>query len=76
MSKLPEKFPEYSIMYKTLSKKIIELEKIKNTQETDEIQLKIQNYQNELNKIRKMFPDGFLMINKLFLKNAMLPWFL
>ncbi len=61
MSKLPEKFPEYSIMYKTLSKKIIELEKIKNTQESemDEIQLKIQNYQNELNKIRKMFPDGF-----------------
>ncbi len=61
MSKLPEKFPEYSIMYKTLSKKIIELEKIKNTQkgEIDEIQLKIQNYQNELNKIRKMFPDGF-----------------
>ena len=61
MSKLPEKFPEYSIMYKTLSKKIMELEKIKNTQESeiDEIQLKIQNYQNELNKIRKMFPDGF-----------------
>ncbi len=62
MSKLPEKFPEYSIMYKTLSKKIIELEKIKeNTQESEmgEIQLKIQNYKNELNKIRKMFPDGF-----------------
>ncbi len=62
MSKLPEKFPEYLIMYKTLSKKIIELEKIKeNTQESEmnEIQLKIQNYQNELNKIRKMFPDGF-----------------
>ena len=60
MSELPEKFPEYSIMYKTLSKKITELEKIKeNTQEIDEIQLKIQNYQNELNKIRKMFPDGF-----------------
>ncbi len=61
MSKLPEKFPEYSIMYKTLSKKIIELEKIKNTQESerDEIQLKIQNYQNELNRIRKIFPDGF-----------------
>ena len=59
MSKLPEKFPEYSIMYKTLSKKIIELEKIKNTQETDEIQLKIQNYQKELNRIKTMFPDGF-----------------
>jgi len=60
MSKLPEKFPEYSIMHKTLSKKIIELEKVKeNTLEIDEIELKIQNYQNELNKIRKMFPDGF-----------------
>ena len=62
MSKLPEKFPEYSIMHKTLSKKIIELEKVKeNTQEGEmyEIQLKIQNYQNELNKIMKMFPDGF-----------------
>jgi len=46
MSKLPEKFPEYSIMHKTLSKKIIELEKVKeNTQEGEmhEIQLKIQN---------------------------------
>ena len=62
MNKLPEKFPEYSIMYKTLSKKIIELEKIKeNTKERemDEIQLKIQNYQKELNRIKTMFPDGF-----------------
>jgi len=62
MSKLPEKFPEYSIMYKTLSKKIIELEKSKeNTLESkmSEIQLKIQNYKNELNKIKKMFPDNF-----------------
>ena len=62
MSKLPEKFPEFSILHKTLSKKIIELEKVKeNTQEGEmhEIRLKIQNYQNELNKIRKMFPDGF-----------------
>ncbi|MEE8181390.1 MAG: hypothetical protein V3T67_06085 [Nitrosopumilaceae archaeon] len=62
MSKLPEKFPEYSIMHKTLSKKIIELEKVKeNTQEGEmhEIQLKIQNYQNELNRIKTMFPDGF-----------------
>jgi len=62
MSKLPEKFPEYLIMYKTLSKKIIELEKSKeNTLESkmSEIQLKIQNYKNELNKIKKMFPDNF-----------------
>ncbi len=62
MSKLPEKFPEYSIMYKTLSKQIKELEKRKeNTQESEieEIQLKIQRYQTELNKIKKMFPDNF-----------------
>jgi len=62
MSKLPKKFPEYSIMYKTLSKQIKELEKRKeNTQESEieEIQLKIQNYQAELNKIKKMFPDNY-----------------
>ncbi len=62
MSKLPEKFPEYSIMYKTLSKQIKELEKRKdNTQESEiqKIQLKIQRYQTELNKIKKMFPDNF-----------------
>lgn len=56
MGKLPEKFPEYSIMYKTLSKKIKELEK---RNDSKEIQLQIQNYQTELNKIRKMFPDSF-----------------
>ncbi len=59
MSKLPEKFPEYSIMYKTLSKKIIELEKSKENTLESETQLKIQNFQNELNKIKKMFPDNF-----------------
>ncbi len=62
MSKLPEKFPEYSIMYKTLSKQIKELEKRKdNTQESEiqKIQLTIQRYQTELNKIKKMFPDNF-----------------
>ncbi len=62
MSKLPEKFPEFSIMYKTLSKQIKELEKRKeNVQENeiDKIQLKIQNYQIELDKIKKMFPDNF-----------------
>ncbi len=62
MSKLPEKFPEYLIMYKTLSKQIKQLEKRKeNSQESeiDEIQLKIQSYHTELNKIKKMFPDDF-----------------
>ena len=49
-------------MHKTLSKKIIELEKRKENiqeKEIDEIQLKIQNYQNELNRIEEMFPDNF-----------------
>jgi len=62
MSKLPEKFPEYSIMYKTLSKQIKALEKRKEQaqeKEIKEIELKIQNYQTELNKIKKMFPDNF-----------------
>ena len=62
MTKLPEKFPEYSIMYKTLSKQIKEMEKKKkNAQEIklEEIESKIQNYQKELNKIKKMFPDNF-----------------
>ncbi len=60
MSKLPEKFPEYSIMYKTLSKQIKEL-KERNVQgnEIGKIQLKIQSYQTELNKIKRMFPDNF-----------------
>ena len=59
MGKLPKNFPEYSIMYKTLFKKIKELEK-KN--KTNEIKLKIKNYQTELDKITKMFPDGFFDI--------------
>ena len=62
MSKLPKKFPEYSIMYKTLSKQIKELEeRKKDTQESEieAIQLKIKSYQTELDKIRKMFPDNF-----------------
>ena len=38
MGKLPKNFPEYSIMYKTLFKKIKELEK---ENESNEIKLKI-----------------------------------
>ena len=62
MSKLPEKFPEYLIMYKTLSKQIEQLEKSKEKtigSENEEIQSKIQNYQKELKKIKKMFPNNF-----------------
>ena len=62
MSKLPEKFPEYSIMYKTILKQIIELEKRKeysNGNELEEIELKIQKYNSELSRIKKMFPENF-----------------
>lgn len=55
MTELPKNFPEYSIMYKTLSKKIKELEQTKNPQD----ELKIQRYQAELDKIKKMFPENF-----------------
>ncbi|MFQ5496897.1 MAG: hypothetical protein ACE5DU_03325 [Nitrosopumilus sp.] len=63
MSKLPKKFPEYSIMFKTISNQIRDLEKKKEKTEEnkiDDIQEKIKNYQIELNKIKKMFPDNFL----------------
>ena len=62
MVELPENFPEYSIMYKTLSNQIKTLEKSKeNThgKEREEIQLKINNYQSEITKIKKRFPDNF-----------------
>ncbi|MFQ5781516.1 MAG: hypothetical protein ACE5GR_00505 [Nitrosopumilus sp.] len=62
MNNLPEKFPEYSIMYKTIPKKIKELEERKKQSqklELNEINSKIQNYQTELNRIKEMFPENF-----------------
>ena len=61
MKDLPKNFPEYSIMYKTILKKIKELEnETKDVElEKDERQMKIQSYQKELKKIKKMFPEGF-----------------
>jgi len=60
MKELPEKFPEYSIMYKTLSKQIKLLKKTKvNSKEENEINLKIRNYQRELNKIKEKFPENY-----------------
>ncbi|MCV0411433.1 hypothetical protein [Nitrosarchaeum sp.] len=52
MTELPEKFPEYIMMYKTLTKKIEELDS-----ETDKD--KIKRYENERTKIRNMFPENF-----------------
>lgn len=63
MNKLPEKFPEYSIMYKTLVKRICQLESAKeksiNPGEIACIQKSIDNYKSEIEKIKKMFPEKF-----------------
>lgn len=62
MVELPENFPEYSIMYKTLSNQIKILEKSKENAkklEIENIELKIKKYQSEIMKIKKMFPENF-----------------
>lgn len=60
MGELPEKFPEYSIMYRTISNQIKSLQKQKeNSQDIAEIDSKITKYQEELDRIKKMFPDNF-----------------
>ena len=60
MVRLPEKFPEYSIMYKTILKQIKYLEEIKmGSEDKIEIQIKINNYKTELNKIKKKFPENY-----------------
>ena len=59
---LPENFPEFSIMYKTLTSQIIKLKKEKENlkdKEREDIELKIQTYQSEITKIKKKFPDNF-----------------
>lgn len=59
---LPENFPEFSIMYKTLTNQIKKLEKNKNNlqgKEREEIELKIKNYGLEITKIKEKFPDNF-----------------
>jgi hypothetical protein len=67
MTKLPKKFPEYSLLYKTLNKKIQDL-KNKKTHTHDEstlneIQSKIEQYQKEIDKIKSIFPEGFFEEN-------------
>ncbi len=59
---LPENFPEFSIMYKTLTNQINKLKKDKENlkdEERKEIELKIQTYELEIVKIKKKFPDNF-----------------
>ena len=56
MAELPENFPEFSIMYKTLTKQIKKLEESldgKEGKEKEEIEEKIRNYNLEILKIKK-----------------------
>ena len=67
MTNLPKKFPEYSMMYKTLNKKILDLKNKKfQTQDKviiNEIQSNIEKYQKEVNRIKSMFPENFFQKN-------------
>jgi hypothetical protein len=59
---LPENFPEFSIMYKTLTSQINKMKKDKENlkdKEREEIELKIQTYELEIEKIKKKFPVNF-----------------
>ena len=63
MGNLPKNFPEYLIMYKTLNNKIQELKEKQNDMLDkniiEENQLKIKTYQNEINRIKALFPENF-----------------
>ena len=63
MTKLPKNFPEYSILYKTLNKKIQDLKNQKDQTHDestlDEIQSKIELYQKEIDGIKSIFPEDF-----------------
>ena len=63
MTELPKNFPEYSIMYKTLDKKIKELKnkKLQTKEEhtLEKIQSDIDQYQKEIEKIKSIFPENF-----------------
>ena len=60
MKELPKRFPEYSIMHKTILKQIkkLEGEKVLKKNQT-QIQNQIKMYKSELEKIEKMFPENF-----------------
>jgi hypothetical protein len=56
MKDIPKRFPEYSIMYKTILNQIKKLEK---EDKSLEVQNKIKIYALELKKIEDMFPKNF-----------------
>ena len=63
MSKLPKNFPEYSLLYKTLRKRILELKN--ELSKSDDVIFQnsviknIEKYQKELNSIESYFPEKF-----------------
>ncbi len=63
MKELPEKFPEYSIMYNTLSKQIeklkLQLKSAHQEEEGNEIKSKIKKYESEIIRIKEMFPKDY-----------------
>ncbi len=67
MTELPKNFPEYSIMYKTLNKKIQDLknekDQIQDKVTINEIQSNIEKYQKEVNRIKDIFPENFFEEN-------------
>ena len=67
MTKLPKNFPEYSILYKTLNKKIQDLKNQKDQTHDestlDEIQSKMERYQKEIDRIKSIFPEDFFEEN-------------
>ena len=56
MRDIPKRFPEYSIMHKTILNQIKKLEKEDGTLE---VKNKIKIYTLELKKIEDMFPEKF-----------------
>jgi len=63
MSKLPKHFPEYSLLYKTLRKRILELKNELSISDDsvskNRITEEIEKYQKELTKIESFFPEKF-----------------
>ncbi|MBC8502428.1 MAG: hypothetical protein H8D35_04795 [Nitrosopumilus sp.] len=56
MKDIPKRFPEYSIMHKTILNQIKKLEKEDGS---FEVQNKIKMYTLELKNIEDMFPENF-----------------
>ena len=63
MSKLPRNFPEYSLLYKTLRKRILELKNELSLSDDaisqNRLIEEIEKYQKELTKIESFFPEKF-----------------